>query len=82
VYTPTSSQQVATVRIALLSIKKAIRVNDEQYWLYVVVDPDTNRILNSWFDLTYSIRSCGDIVRYRGKYPEKHDVFEVLRKRP
>jgi putative transposase len=27
--------------------QKAIRINDEQYWLYAAVDPETNRVLHS-----------------------------------
>lgn len=35
--------------------QKAIRVNDELYWLYAAVDPATNRILHSRLFPTYTI---------------------------
>jgi putative transposase len=35
--------------------QKAIRITDEQYWLYAAVDPETNRILHSRLFPTYTI---------------------------
>jgi putative transposase len=35
---PTYSQLATNARIALLSIKKAIQLNDEQYWLRLVLN--------------------------------------------
>jgi putative transposase len=35
--------------------QKAIRISDEQYWLYAAVDPQTNRILHSRLYPTYTI---------------------------
>lgn len=35
--------------------QKAIRIKDEQYWLYAVVDPQTNRVLHSRLFPTYTI---------------------------
>jgi len=35
--------------------QKAIQINDEQYWLYAAVDPETNRILHSRLFPTYTI---------------------------
>ena len=35
--------------------QKAIRINDEQHWLYAAIDPETNRILHSRLFPTYTI---------------------------
>lgn len=51
--------------------QKAIQINDEQYWLYAAVDPQTNRILHSRLFPTYTIAIAREFLT---ELAEKHDV--------
>jgi len=42
--------------------QKAIRINDDQYWLYAAVDPETNRILHSQLFPMYTIPIARDVT--------------------
>jgi len=42
--------------------QKAIRINDEGYWLYTAVDPETNRILHTRLFPTYTIPICREFI--------------------
>jgi Transposase and inactivated derivatives len=55
--------------------QKAIRLNDEQYWLYAAVDPETNRILHSRLFPTYTILIAREFLT---ELAEKHDVEDAL----
>ncbi|MFC5280087.1 IS6 family transposase [Halorubrum rubrum] len=55
--------------------QKAIRINDEQYWLYAAVDPQTNRILHSRLFSTYTIPIAREFLT---ELAEKHDVEDAL----
>ena len=58
--------------------QKAIRINNEQYWLYAAVDPATNRILHSRLFPTYTISIAREFLT---ELAEKHDVSDVPRNR-
>jgi transposase-like protein len=51
--------------------QKAIRINDEQYWLYAAVDPGTNRILHCRLFPTYTVPITREFLT---ELAEKHDV--------
>jgi len=55
--------------------QKAIRVNDELYWLYAAVDPATNRILHSRLFPTYTISIAREFLT---EVAEKHDVSDAV----
>ncbi|WP_096389870.1 IS6 family transposase [Halopenitus persicus] len=55
--------------------QKAIRINNEQYWLYAAVDPETNRILHSRLFPTYTIPIGRELL---AELAEKHDVDDAL----
>ena len=55
--------------------QKAIRINDEQYWLYATVDPETNRLLHSRLFPTYTIPIAQEFLT---EVAEKHDVDDAL----
>ncbi|SDY75369.1 IS6 family transposase [Halopenitus persicus] len=55
--------------------QKAIRINNEQYWLYAAVDPETNRILHSQLFPTYTIPIGREFL---AELAEKHDVEDAL----
>ena len=55
--------------------QKAIRINDEQYWLYTAVDPHTNRILHSRLFPTYTIPIAREFLT---ELTEKHDVVDAV----
>ncbi len=55
--------------------QKAIRINDEQHWLYAAVDPQTNRILHSRLFPTYTIPIAREFLT---ELAEKHDVEDAL----
>ena len=55
--------------------QKAIRINDEQYWLYAAVDPETNRILHSRLFPAYTIPIAREFLT---ELAEKHDVEDAL----
>jgi transposase-like protein len=52
-----------------------IRVNDEQYWLYAVVDPDTRRVLHVRLFPTYTTVLTEIFLR---ELREKHDVSHAV----
>jgi len=53
-----------------------IRLNDEQYWLYAAVDPETNELLHTQLEpTTNSVLAQQFLAQFR----EKHDVDDVLR---
>jgi transposase-like protein len=53
-----------------------IRLNDEQYWLYAAVDPDTNELLHTRLEPTTNSVLA---QQFLAKLREKHDVDDVLR---
>jgi len=55
--------------------QKAIRINDEQYWLYAAVDPATNRILHCRLFPTYTIPISREFLT---ELTEKHDVSDAV----
>ena len=55
--------------------QKSIRVNDEEYWLYAAVDPETNRILHSRLFPTYTIPIAREFLT---ELLKKHDVADAL----
>ena len=55
--------------------QKTIRINDEQYWLYAAVDPETNRILHSRLFPTYTIAIAREFLT---ELAEKHDVRDAV----
>ncbi|WP_027119300.1 IS6 family transposase [Natronorubrum tibetense] len=55
--------------------QKSIRINDEQYWLYAAVDPETNRILHSRLFPTYTIAIAREFLT---ELVEKHDVKDAV----
>ena len=55
--------------------QKAIRINDQQYWLYAAVDPETNRILHSRLFPTYTIPIAREFLT---ELAEKHDVEDAV----
>jgi transposase-like protein len=52
-----------------------IRVNDEQYWLYAAVDPETNKILHIRLFPTYTTALTELFLR---ELREKHDVSDAV----
>jgi len=52
-----------------------IRVNDEQYWLYAAVDPDTKRVLHIRLFPTYTTALTEIFLR---ELREKHDVSDAV----
>jgi putative transposase len=55
--------------------QKLIRLNDEQYWLYAAVDPETTQFLHMRLCPTYSI----PITRtFLSELTEKHDVEDAV----
>ena len=52
-----------------------IRINDEQYWLYAAVDPDTNRLLHIRLFPTYTTALTEIFLR---ELREKHDVSDAV----
>jgi putative transposase len=55
--------------------QKAIRVNDEQHWLYAAVDPETNRVLHSRLFPTYTLTIAREFLT---EVAEKHDVTDAV----
>ncbi|AEN07443.1 transposase (plasmid) [halophilic archaeon DL31] len=55
--------------------QKAIQINDEQYWLYAAVDPETNRILHSRLFPTYTIAIAREFLT---ELAEKHGVRDAV----
>jgi len=53
-----------------------IRLNDEQYWLYAAVDPDTNEVLHTALEPTKT-----NVIsrRFFAELRKKHDVDDVPR---
>jgi putative transposase len=54
--------------------QKAIQLNDQQYWLYAAVDPETNRFLHSRLFPTYTIPIAREFLT---ELAEKHDVDDA-----
>ena len=52
-----------------------IRINDEQYWLYTAVDPETNRNLHSQ---PFPARTTAPTERFLRELKQKHDGAESL----
>jgi len=52
-----------------------IRVNDEQYWLYAAVDPDTNKIIHIRLFPMYTTALTEIFLR---ELREKHDVSDAV----
>jgi len=52
-----------------------IRIDDEQYWLYAAVDPDTNELLHTKLDPT---RNNALAHAFFAELREKHDVDDAL----
>jgi putative transposase len=55
--------------------QKAIRINDEQYWLYAAVDPQTNKFLYSRLFPTYTIPIAREFLT---ELAQKHDVEDAM----
>jgi len=55
--------------------QKAIRVNDQQYWLYAAVDPATNRFLHVRLFPTYTIPIAREFLT---ELAERHDVADAV----
>jgi len=55
-----------------------IRLNDEQYWLYAAIDPDTNELLYTTLEPT---RTNVITHAFFTELREKHDVDDVTRNR-
>ena len=55
--------------------QKAIRINDDQYWLYAAVDPATNRILHCRLFPTHTIPIAREFL---SELAEKHDVDDAV----
>lgn len=51
-----------------------IRVNDERYWLYAAVDPETNKFLHVKLSPTYSIVLS---KQFLAELSEKHNVADA-----
>ncbi len=52
-----------------------IQLNDERYWVYAAVDPETNELLHTSLELTTNIVIA---QTYLVKVSEKHDVSEAV----
>src|SRR6056297_3856409 len=52
-----------------------IQLNDEQYWLYAAVDPETNELLHTTLEPT---RNTMIAQTFLAKIDEKHDVSEAV----
>ena len=52
-----------------------IQLNDEQYWLYAAVDPETNELLHTSLEPT---TNTGIAQKYLAEIDEKHDVSESM----
>ena len=52
-----------------------IRLNDEQYWLYAAVDPDTNELLHTALEPT---TNKGIAHAFFAELREKHDVDDAV----
>ncbi|MFA9518718.1 IS6 family transposase [Halopenitus sp. H-Gu1] len=55
--------------------QKAIRVNNNWYWLYAAVDPETNRILHTRLFPTYTAAIAREFL---SELIEKHDVKDAV----
>ena len=53
-----------------------IQLNDEQYWLYAAVDPETNELLHTTLEPTTTKVLAHSFLT---ELSEKHDVSDVLR---
>ena len=52
-----------------------IQIDDEQYWLYAAVDPDSNDLLHTTLEPT---RTNVIADRFLAKLREKHDVDDAI----
>ena len=52
-----------------------IRVNDEQYWLYAAIDPDTNKLLHTKLEPT---RTNVLAHAFFAELREKHDIADAV----
>ncbi|ELY84387.1 IS6 family transposase [Natrinema gari] len=52
-----------------------IRLNDEQYWLYAAVDPETNNLLHTKLE---PVRTNGFAHAFFAELREKHDVDDAV----
>ena len=52
-----------------------IQLNDEQYWLYAAVDPDTNELLHTALEPT---TDKGIAHAFFAELREKHDVEDAV----
>jgi Transposase and inactivated derivatives len=52
-----------------------IQLNDEQYWLYAAVDPETNELLYTKLELTTTTILAQSFLT---KLSEKHDVSDTV----
>ena len=52
-----------------------IRLNDEQYWLYAAVDPETNELLHTTLEPTTNTMMAHAFV---AELREKHDVEDAV----
>src|SRR6056297_2651866 len=52
-----------------------IQLNDERYWLYAAVDPDSNELLHTKLEPT---RNNAFTVKFFAELREKHDVDDAV----
>lgn len=69
------AKQLYTGPLEAVIDQKAIRINDEQYWLYAAVNPETNRFLHSRLFPSYSILIARGFLT---ELVEKHDVEDAV----
>ena len=55
--------------------QKAIRITDDQYWLYAAVDPATNRMLHCRLFPTYTVPIAREFLT---ELAEKHGVGDIV----
>lgn len=67
---PTNGQEPNHVAVN----ETVIQFNEDQYWLYAVVDPETNESLNTKLELTINSVLAQQLF---AELREKHDLNEV-----
>jgi len=72
---PIYSPKLGSVRITLRVDETVIRLNDEQYWLYAAVDPETNELLHMKLEPTTTKVLAHSFLT---ELSEKHDVSDAV----
>ncbi len=72
---PIYSPKTDRIRIHVTVDESVIRLNDEQYWLYVAVDPETNELLHTKLGPT-----TNKVIAHSffAELREKHDVDDAV----